>query len=95
MSNRESLPPPLVSTTNIGILASGRFVISEMVADQGAPPWRWAAARNPGLTGLILVLLAWLSWRFVRALARASVDDAADFVFRIFRRQPFGPWMKS
>ncbi|HEX7670088.1 MAG TPA: hypothetical protein VF395_10915 [Polyangiaceae bacterium] len=40
------------------ILASGRFVIAEMVAGQGATPWRWAAARNPGLAALSVLLLA-------------------------------------
>jgi hypothetical protein len=30
-------------------VASGRFVIAEMAAEQGGAPWRWAAFRNPGL----------------------------------------------
>jgi NADH:ubiquinone oxidoreductase subunit H len=49
---------PAILAIGGSILASGRFVISEMVADQGAPPWRWAAARNPGLAGLVFVLFA-------------------------------------
>ncbi|HVU00630.1 MAG TPA: PDZ domain-containing protein [Polyangiaceae bacterium] len=49
--------PALLSLLG-AVLASGRFVLSELVADQGAAPLRWAVARNPGLFVLGLVLLA-------------------------------------
>jgi NADH:ubiquinone oxidoreductase subunit H len=49
---------PAIIGVGGAILASGRFVIAEMVANQGAAPWRWAAARNPGLTALSILLLA-------------------------------------
>ena len=40
------------------VVGSGRFVIAEMVADQGGAPWRWAAMRNPGLFVLWGLLIA-------------------------------------
>lgn len=40
------------------VVASGRFVIAEMVAEQGGVPWRWAGMRNPGLALLFVVLVA-------------------------------------
>lgn len=40
------------------VIASGRFVVAEIVADQGGAPWRWASMRNPGLLVLSVLLLA-------------------------------------
>ena len=40
------------------VIASGRFVVAEMVAEQGGAPWRWASTRNPGLFVLFFVLVA-------------------------------------
>jgi hypothetical protein len=40
------------------VFSTGRFVIAEIVADQGGVPWRWAAARNPGMLVLLVVFLA-------------------------------------
>ncbi|HVW30175.1 MAG TPA: NADH-quinone oxidoreductase subunit H [Polyangiaceae bacterium] len=40
------------------VVASGRFVVAEIVADQGGAPWRWASMRNPGLLVLSVLLLA-------------------------------------
>ena len=49
---------PALLSIGGAVLASGRFVIAEMVADQGGMPWRWAATQNPGLFLLGLVLVA-------------------------------------
>lgn len=49
---------PALLSIGGAVLASGRFVIGEMVADQGGMPWRWAATQNPGLFCLGLVLVA-------------------------------------
>jgi NADH-quinone oxidoreductase subunit H len=49
---------PGLAAVGGGVLASGRFVLGEMVADQGGAPWRWAGARNPGLFVLLVVLVA-------------------------------------
>jgi NADH:ubiquinone oxidoreductase subunit H len=49
--------PGLVAVAG-AILSSGRFVVSEMVAEQGGAPWRWAGFRSPGLFVLLLMLLA-------------------------------------
>jgi NADH-quinone oxidoreductase subunit H len=49
---------PALLSIGGAVLASGRFVIAEMVADQGGMPWRWAATQNPGLFCLGLVLVA-------------------------------------
>lgn len=52
-----ALGPALVSLAGL-VFSTGRFVVEEIVADQGGVPWRWAAARNPGLFVLFLVLYA-------------------------------------
>lgn len=52
-----SLLPALASVAGV-VFSTGRFVIGEIVADQGGVPWRWAAARNPGMLVLLLVFLA-------------------------------------
>jgi NADH-quinone oxidoreductase subunit H len=49
--------PALIALAGV-VFSSGRFVIEEIVADQGGVPWRWAAARNPGMLVLLLVFLA-------------------------------------
>src|SRR5205814_451400 len=51
------LMPPFLAVTG-AVIASGRFVIAEIVSDQGAAPWRWAAMRNPGLLVLSVLLVA-------------------------------------
>jgi NADH:ubiquinone oxidoreductase subunit H len=38
------------------VIAGGRFVIAEITDAQGGLPWRWAAAQNPGLFLLAVVL---------------------------------------
>ena len=48
--------PGLVSAAGV-VFSTGRFVIGEIVADQGGVPWRWAAARNPGMLILLVVFL--------------------------------------
>jgi NADH-quinone oxidoreductase subunit H len=49
---------PALLAIGAAVLAGGRFVIAEMVGDQGGMPWRWAAMQNPGLFGLAIVLVA-------------------------------------
>jgi NADH:ubiquinone oxidoreductase subunit H len=49
--------PAFIAVSGV-IVSTGRFVIEEMVADQGGVPWRWAAARSPGAAILFLVLVA-------------------------------------
>lgn len=39
------------------VVASGRFVIAEIVGAQGGVPWRWAAMQNPGLLLLAVLLI--------------------------------------
>lgn len=51
------LLPALVSVAGV-VFSTGRFVIGEIVADQGGVPWRWTAARNPGMLVLLVVFLA-------------------------------------
>jgi NADH:ubiquinone oxidoreductase subunit H len=51
------LLPALISVAGV-VFSTGRFVIEEIVADQGGVPWRWAAARNPGMMVLLVVFLA-------------------------------------
>lgn len=51
------LLPALFAMAGV-VFSTGRFVIEEMVADQGGVPWRCAAFRNPGSLLLLLVLLA-------------------------------------
>jgi len=53
-----SLLVPMAIAVFGAVLASGRFVVAELVADQGGVPWRWAAARNPGLALLAFLLVA-------------------------------------
>jgi hypothetical protein len=49
---------PAIGAVLGAVIASGRFVMAEMVADQGGTPWRWAGMRNPGLLVLMLLLVA-------------------------------------
>ena len=49
---------PAIAAVLGAVVASGRFVMAEMVADQGGAPWRWAGMRNPGLFVLMLLLAA-------------------------------------
>jgi NADH:ubiquinone oxidoreductase subunit H len=49
---------PAVGAVLGAVVASGRFVVAEIVADQGGAPWRWAGMRNPGLFVLFVLLLA-------------------------------------
>lgn len=51
------LVPALLAIAGV-VFGTGRFVIGEVVADQGGVPWRWTAARNPGMLVLLLVFLA-------------------------------------
>jgi NADH:ubiquinone oxidoreductase subunit H len=56
------------------ILASGRFVVGEIVAEQGGAPWRWAGFRSPGLFVLLLVLVA----TALPQAAGAAADSKGD-----------------
>ncbi len=49
---------PAIGAVLGAVVASGRFVVAEIVADQGGAPWRWAGMRNPGLLVLLVLLLA-------------------------------------
>ncbi|HEX4337120.1 MAG TPA: NADH-quinone oxidoreductase subunit H [Polyangiaceae bacterium] len=49
---------PAIGAVIGAVVASGRFVMAEMVADQGGAPWRWAGMRNPGLFVLLALLVA-------------------------------------
>jgi NADH-quinone oxidoreductase subunit H len=49
--------PALVATFG-AVLASGRFVLGELVSEQGGLPWSWAGFRNPGLAVCLSALLA-------------------------------------
>ncbi|HEX3594613.1 MAG TPA: hypothetical protein VHU80_05915, partial [Polyangiaceae bacterium] len=49
---------PALAAVLGAVVASGRFVVAEMVSDQGGAPWRWAGMRNPGLFVLMLLLVA-------------------------------------
>jgi NADH:ubiquinone oxidoreductase subunit H len=49
--------PALLAVTG-AVIASGRFVVAEIVSDQGGAPWRWAGMRNPGLFVLGVLLVA-------------------------------------
>jgi NADH-quinone oxidoreductase subunit H len=49
---------PAVFAVLGAVVASGRFVVAEMVAEQGGAPWRWAGMRDPGLFVLSVLLVA-------------------------------------
>jgi NADH:ubiquinone oxidoreductase subunit H len=49
---------PAVGAVLGAVVASGRFVVAEMVAEQGGAPWRWAGMRDPGLLVLSVLLVA-------------------------------------
>lgn len=49
---------PAIGAVLGSVVASGRFVVAEIVADQGGAPWRWAGMRNPGLLVLLVLLLS-------------------------------------
>lgn len=48
---------PAIGAMLGAVVASGRFVIAEMVAEQGGAPWRWAGMRDPGLLVLSVLLV--------------------------------------
>ncbi len=49
---------PALGALGGAVIASGRFVLAEMMSGQGGTPWNWASMRNPGLFVLFVVLVA-------------------------------------